>query len=763
MGVPEHDPDGSTTPVSGPLREASGEWGSVLDTVLAAAGRAIGVDRCYVFQNRRGPDGRLWMDLRGEWDAPGVRQLFDDPRNHLHPYYPDFQRWIDVMGEGREIVESVHEFRGPEHQVLTAEGTVATWQVPVMVSDGWWGFVGIDLCTDRPWAGADGALLRELVDALSASVTEQRAAEDERLREDLYRSMVESGPAISYIDAIDDQASTIYVSPQIEGLLGYAPEEWQADAGLWPRALHPDDRARALAENARHNETGEPFRLEYRIFAKDGRVVWIHDAARIVNDERGMPRYSHGVMIDISERKRTEEELAFQAYHDELTGLPSRAMFEELLDLSVSRARRHDGSVAVICVDLNDFSLVNDSLGHQAGDGLLIGVADRLREATRETDLVARRGGDQFLLLLADLARDDGGVDGAVMRAEAVAQRIQESLLAPFAVEGTEVYVAASIGISLFPDDAQDAGTLQRNAESAMYEAKKGGLAGFVLSAGSALDSSAKLQFVTRLRKAVEAQRWVLHYQPIVDLETGHMVGVEALIRWIEPDGTLVPPGDFIPLAEELGLIEQIGHWVVRELTYQVQAWRELDIDLEVGFNLSPRQFWQPDLARRIQQEFRTSGVEPSRVVVEVTESSAMLDPDRAQDILRDLHAAGFSIAIDDFGTGYSSLSRLREMPVKILKIDRSFVSGVHDDRQSASIVSAFLELANGLDMSTLAEGIETAEELAFLREHGCRLGQGFYFSRPVPPEEIIAYAFGGIPAATALGSAPSGSSPSSR
>ncbi len=410
--------------------------------------------------------------------------------------------------------------------------------------------------------------------------------------------------------------------------------------------------------------------------------------------------------------------------------------------------------MAVLCVDLNDFSLVNDSLGHQAGDALLIAVADRLREAARETDLVARRGGDQFLLLLADLARDDGGIDGAVMRAESVAQRIQESLLAPFGVDGTEVYVAASVGISMFPDDAADAGTLQRNAESAMYEAKKGGRSGFVLSAGSALDSSAKLQFVTRLRKAVETQRWVLHYQPVVDLESGRMIGVEALIRWMEADGTLVPPGEFIPLAEELGLIEQIGHWVVRELTYQVQAWRELDIDLEVGFNLSPRQFWQPDLARRIQQEFRASGVDPSRVLVEVTETSAMLDPDRAQEILHELHAAGFSIAIDDFGTGYSSLSRLREMPVRVLKIDRSFVSGVNEDRQSASIVSAFLELANGLDMTTLAEGIETAEELAFLRERGCKLGQGFFFSRPVPPEEIIAYAFGGIPGAMASRSA---------
>ncbi|MGZ8614529.1 MAG: putative bifunctional diguanylate cyclase/phosphodiesterase, partial [Actinomycetota bacterium] len=272
--------------------------------------------------------------------------------------------------------------------------------------------------------------------------------------------------------------------------------------------------------------------------------------------------------------------------------------------------------------------------------------------------------------------------------------------------------------------------------------------AGYAVSSNGAFDSSAKLQFVTRLRKAVDTQRWTLHYQPVIELATGRMIGVEALIRWIEPDGTMVPPNEFIPLAEELGLIELIGDWVVRELVYQSQAWRELDIGLEIGFNLSPRQFWQPDLSDRILARIVDGGLDPAQVLVEITESSAMMDPDRAQEILWDLHRGGLRIAIDDFGTGYSSLSRLREMPVDVLKIDRAFVSNVGADEQSASIVGAFLELARGLGMTTLAEGIETPEELAFLRERECMLGQGFLFSKPVPPEEIIAYAFGGVPGA---------------
>jgi diguanylate cyclase (GGDEF)-like protein/PAS domain S-box-containing protein len=730
-------------------------WEPTVQAALADVGRGARVGRVLLFQNVRDPDGRLWMDLRCEWNAAGVRQLFEDPRNHLHPYFPDFGRWIDLLGSGKTISARADQLPDAERQVFGAEGTDGVLAVPIFSGAEWWGFVSFDDCgTPGAWGTEHESGLRLLADAIGEAVRRERLDEDLRFQEDRYRSMVENGPAVTYIDGVDDTASTLFISPQVHSLLGYSPEEWLAQPDLWPRILHPDDRARAVAENDRHNETGDPFRLEYRMFAKDGRVVWVRDEATMVRDERGMPRYSHGVIMDISERKRTEEEVAFRAYHDELTGLPSRAMFEELLDLSVARARRHDGAVAVLCVDLDDFRLVNDSLGHQHGDALLRLVSERLREATRETDLVARRGGDQFLLLLGDLDIGDGGeMEAAVIRSEAVAQRIQESLVAPFVLDATELYVSASIGISLFPQDGQDAGSLQRNAEAAMYDAKKSG-SGYVMSAHGSYDSAAKLAFVTRLRKAVESQRWTLYYQPIVELESGRMTGVEALIRWIEPDGTMVPPNDFIPLAEELGLIESIGDWVVRELIYQVQAWSELDMDLEVGFNLSPRQFWQPDLAEKIVSQIQAGGIDAGRVLVEVTESSAMMDPDRAQKILEELAQAGLSIAIDDFGTGYSSLSRLRDMPVRVLKIDRTFVENVHRDPQSASIVSAFLELSKGLGMTTLAEGIETEEELAFLRERGCTLGQGFLFSKPVPPEEIIAYAFGGIPAAAALRSA---------
>jgi diguanylate cyclase (GGDEF)-like protein/PAS domain S-box-containing protein len=723
---------------------------SPLSESLANVGRELGADRVYIFENVRDPDGRLWMNLTSEWLRDGIRGLFDAPGTKLHPYSPDFTRWIEELGDRHVVTGSVAQLPESERRVLAAEATSSIVAVPIFLVDGWWGFLGADDCgRGRVWSPGEIELLRVMADAIAEDVGRQRKISAEAIMGDRFRSIVEHISAVTYIDALDDSASTLYVSPQVEDLLGYAPDEWLSDGDLWLRLIHPEDRPRAAAENQRHNETGEAFSLDYRVHRKDGRLAWIHDEARVVRDERGAPAFSLGVMIDITDMKRGDEKVAFLTYHDELTGLPSRAMFEELLELSITRARHHEASVAVICVDIDDFRLVNDSLGRLAGDEVLNIVAARLREATRETDLVARRSGDTFLLLLADLEREGDNVEAAVARAEAAAQRVLDSLTIPFRAGGTELYVSASIGISLFPQDGDEPGSLLRNAEAAMFESKKDGHA-YVVSNRGALDSSAKLRFVTRLRKAVESQRWALHYQPILELATARIQGVEALIRWIEPDGTMIPPGDFIPVAEELGLIEAIGDWVVRELVYQSQAWRELDIDLDISFNLSPRQFWQPELAKGILERIREGGVDPSRVVVEITESSAMTDPDRAQAILEDLHAGGLRIAIDDFGTGYSSLARIRDMPVDVLKIDRSFVSGVDVDPQNQSIVSAFIELARGLDLTVLAEGIETEGELAFLLERGCVMGQGFYFSKPVPPEEIIAMSLGGLPVAHA-------------
>ncbi len=557
-----------------------------------------------------------------------------------------------------------------------------------------------------------------------------------------YGALVEQIPAIVYVDVADEDMSTTYVSPQIEAILGYQPHEYIDDPQLWENILHPDDREEAMATYLRGREAGGPFVFEYRLLAKNGRTVWFRDSAIVLTDALGQAEYIQGVMLDITDGKVAEERIAFLAYHDKLTGLPNRTMFDELLGLALARAKRHNLGVVVVTVDLDDFKLVNDSLGHEAGDALLVQFAQRLSDATRETDLVARPGGDEFLLLLADLDQTPvvpGGHEGVSVAAESVALRVQEALRTPFKVGETELYITASLGISLFPEDAPDAATLLKNAETAMFRSKRSGPGGYVLHAKDNADSIVRLSLSTRLRRAVEQEQWMLHYQPLIDLDTAGVIGVEALIRWPEPNGGLVPPGDFIPLAEEMGLIDAIGAWVIDEVCRQDRMWREEGLDLNISFNLSPRQLWQDDVADRIVVPILGSGMDPSRVTVEITESTAMTNPDRTLGILHELHARGLKLAIDDFGTGYSSLARLRYMPVDVLKIDRSFVRELDRDEQNGSMVSAMVALASNLGMTSLAEGIETEAEWRALVERGCERGQGYFFSRPVPADEIVA------------------------
>ena len=557
-----------------------------------------------------------------------------------------------------------------------------------------------------------------------------------------FGALVEQIPAIVYIDEADERMTTTYVSPQIEPLLGYTQHDYMTDPDLWTSMLHPDDRDGAVETYLRGRESGEPFVFEYRLVAKDGSIVWFRDSAIVLPDGEGRPQFIQGVMLDITERKAAEAQIAYLAYHDKLTGLSNRAMFDELLELTMARARRNDLGVAVVSVDLDDFKLVNDSLGHDIGDQLIVLLADRLREATRDTDLVARPGGDEFLLLLGDLDLTPpvpGGTDGATIAAESVAVRVQEALKAPFEIAGTELYVTASQGISVFPLDAKDPAGLLSNADTAMFISKKSGPGGYLVHSDRDADAMSRLSMSTRLRKAVELKQWTLHYQPLIELDSGDMYGVEALIRWPEPNGGLVPPGEFIPLAEEMGLIEAIGDWVVEEICRQDAQWRAEGLTLEIGFNLSPRQLWQPELVDKIVSPIVVAGMDPTRVTVEITESTAMTDPDRTVELLTAIHDRGLKLAIDDFGTGYSSLARLKHMPVDILKIDRSFVRDVDKDRESASMVSAMISLAENLGMTPLAEGIETEGEWRFLASRHCTYGQGYFFSRPVPAPEILA------------------------
>jgi diguanylate cyclase (GGDEF)-like protein/PAS domain S-box-containing protein len=660
--------------------------------------------------------------------SPGIRDLLGIEPSEWLERYMAWEWYIHPADRDRVVaasdraVATGEPFRA-QYRALHADGHVV-WikEESVLIHD--------EEGLPRYWLGI-------MLD-VTELVTAQQSLEEARSS---YGALVEQIPAIVYRDMADANWTTAYVSPQIRTILGVEPEDWIGDSKLWLELLHPDDRQRTLEEVERGIASGEHYSVEYRMVARDGRVVWFRDSATVLHDPDGTPTMIHGVMLDVTDRHDAEERLAFLAYHDNLTGLPNKAMFDELLELALARGRRHGMCVAVLTVDVDNFKLVNDSLGHEAGDRLIMLLAERVKEATRETDLVARQGGDEFLLLLSDLEPTVPAIDGdaALLVAESVANRVQQALLDPFTIDGTELYVTASIGISLFPGDGEDAGQLLRNADTAMFRAKSAGPGSYVVHQADDADALTKLSLSTRLRKAVEQKAWALHYQPLIELHTGRMAGVEALIRWPDPNGGLVPPGEFIPLAEEMGLIEAIGDWVVEEICRQDGVWRAEGLETEVGFNLSPRELWHADPVERIVGRLTSAGMDPRRVTVEITESTAMNDPDRIVELLNRFHAAGVRLAIDDFGTGYSSLSRLRYMPVDILKIDRIFVREVHADPQSASMVSAIIALASNLGMLPLAEGIETEAEWRFLADRGCTLGQGYFFSRPVPPEEILA------------------------
>ncbi|HSD02708.1 MAG TPA: bifunctional diguanylate cyclase/phosphodiesterase, partial [Gaiellales bacterium] len=416
-----------------------------------------------------------------------------------------------------------------------------------------------------------------------------------------------------------------------------------------------------------------------------------------------------------------------------LTDLPNRLLFQEHLEQALARAQRGDLAVAVLFVDLDDFKLVNDSHGHATGDELLRVVASRLREAVRATDVVARLGGDEFLVLVADVDRDT-----AADAAERVAENIRAALRPPVVLPPCELYTAASIGAALYPADATSAEELLSKADIAMYRAKQSERVALRPAVVSSIDAADQLATVARLRHALDRRELVLHYQPLVDLDEGRMVGVEALIRWNDGPRGLVGPDSFVPLAERAGLIGPISEWVVDAACAQVAAWRAAGIDLYASVNM-PALMWRPAEIQRLLAAVRRSGIPADRFMIEITESAAIERPASLEPIMADLHRRGVRVAIDDFGTGHSSLERLSQMRVTTLKIDRSFIAAVPDDRRVSLLVATIVQLARNLGLEPLAEGVETEAQRRFLVKQGCVLGQGYYFSRAVPADQIAA------------------------
>jgi len=586
---------------------------------------------------------------------------------------------------------------------------------------------------------AQGAPLE--IQGVIHDITDRKNAEqalvdsEARLRaaEARYRTLVEQLPLAIYVNDLDDASTPLYRSPATETITGRSPAEWTGTPALLAEIVHPDDRERVLAELAAAAADGAALSTEYRIVRPDGSIVWVLDESAVVHDEDAGRARRQGYLLDMTAHRTAEEQLAHVAEHDPLTGLPNWAMFQQRVREAVVRAETAGRGAAVLLVDLDDFKLVNDSFGHAAGDALVVEAARRLVETVGDASAVSRLGGDEFAILLADL---DPGRDGSGtgLAADAMADRARAALRAPAEIAGTEIYCPASVGISLYPEDAADPAELLKRADAALFQAKAAGRDGQRRYTRPSDDALEQLAMTGRLRRAIEDGRLVLHYQPLVDLATGAIVGVEALVRWHD-DNRLVMPGSFIPLAERTGLIGPMSKWVVAEACRQNRAWRDAGIDLYVSVNLPPT-FWEPTAMSEIVETIESYGLQPDRMMIEITESAFMNAPQRNEPVLNEIRGRGLRLAIDDFGTGESSLGRLTQMAATTLKIDRSFVADLPGDHARV-LVSTMIKMADGLGLQPLAEGIETEEQRAFLLEQGCPLGQGYLFSKPVPAEDI--------------------------
>jgi diguanylate cyclase (GGDEF)-like protein/PAS domain S-box-containing protein len=502
-------------------------------------------------------------------------------------------------------------------------------------------------------------------------------------------------------------------------MLGYArPDLIGMNMGdLYVRRNERDELAVLLADCRALNS------VEIELRRSDGTTGWVLKNLMIVGDHSDAK--IHATLVDISDRKRAEEQIEFHAYHDVLTGLPNRKLFTDRLGQSLNRSRRSNRAVAVMFVDLDHFKTINDTLGHTAGDELLLEMSRRLKECIRDDDTVARIGGDEFTIILSDLRQPED--------AAAVAQKILETVQIPLTISGMPIEVTASIGIALFPVDGGDPESLLRNADSAMYRAKESGRNNFQLCTDDMKRRAHdRLSLETRLRKAIHDEHLMLLYQPQINLVTGRIIGAEALVRW-KDNGNIIEPSAFIPLAEESRLILPLGEWVLRHACMQAKEWQDRGVaPIRMAVNLSARQFQQHDLVQMVSRVLEETRVDPSVLELEITETTAMSNGEVTVEVLRALRALGVSISIDDFGTGYSSLGYLKRFPINAVKIDRAFVRDITSDEGDAAIVSAVIGIARSLRLRVVAEGVETEDQFVFLQRRHCDEAQGFYFSRPV-------------------------------
>jgi diguanylate cyclase (GGDEF)-like protein/PAS domain S-box-containing protein len=610
----------------------------------------------------------------------------------------------------------------------------------------------IDFATDRyrvrhkdgSWRVID-VVVRNLLDdpviggfvVNSRDVTEMVSIQD-ALKESQERYMLAVEGANDGIWDWQIAEDRLYTSVRWAAMLGYREDEFGHSVQDWWNCVHPEDLERLRAELEAHlSGATSQLRIEHRMVQKDGTVIWVLTRGVAIRGREGSALRIAGSMTDITSQKQTEARLVYNAFHDALTGLPNRALFVDRLEHALERYRRHPEHLfAVLYMDLDRFKVVNDSLGHNAGDQLLVDFAGKLDEHVRAVDTVARLGGDEFVILLEDIE--------GVMDAQRIAERILEELQQPFLVEGQTIFTTASIGIVLGSSDYSQAEEVLRDADIAMYSAKALGKGRFDLfNADLRARASERLGIENDLRHALDRNELFLEYQPILSLDTGQLVGFEALLRWQHPQRGLIHPLEFIPVAEEISQIILIGQWVLEQACRQAKAWQDqfcTDPPLYISVNMSGKQFSHHDLYNQIKNVLSATGLDPTCLHLEVTENIFLSDSETIQTTFERLHRLGVKLEIDDFGTGYASFGYLQRIPISRIKIDRSFISRLDAATGNNDLISSILRLTQDLGVSAVAEGIETVVQKDKLRALGCAYGQGYYFSRPMGYKEAEAW-----------------------
>ena len=576
--------------------------------------------------------------------------------------------------------------------------------------------------TIAPILGADGKVTGTMVTI--ADITRRKQAEA-ALRESeshLRLAMEAAQMGMWYWEAETDRFT---YSDGLSVLFGRGPDAPLVDYRELHRRLHPDDQELFDATVRHAIKHGNDVQLDYRVVWPDGSIHWLANRAQVHRGENGRAIRLVGVAMDISDRKIAEQRIAHMAHHDALTGLPNRVLLRDRIQQAIAQAHRNGTQLAVLFIDLDRFKTINDSLGHQLGDRLLQSVASRILVCVREGDTVSRVGGDEFVIVIPAI---ESAAD-----ASSVAAKILEVLGAAFHLHGNDLHVAASIGISLYPGDGADAETLMRNADTAMYHAKDSGRGNFqFFTQHMNVAAQQRLSLETAMRRALENREFEVHYQPLFDLRDRTISGFEALVRWNLPDGTTIPPAQFIQAAEESGLIVPIGEHVLREALRQARTWQANGKRYRISVNVSASQLARSSYVERLRRAIQDAGIDPRLLELEVTEGVIIEGAGEARDAIDQVAALGVGIAIDDFGTGYSGLAYLKRLPIDTVKIDQSFVRDLTIDPDDAAIVTAIVAMSRSLGVEVIAEGIETEEQLAELKRLGCYRGQGYLLARPM-------------------------------